>query len=73
MRGLIPPRSGERTCALSRCSVSSPVLTAVPLNPYVPYSASFTTMDPLLVHAEIELIHGSIFHEPLPTDMDFVL
>ena len=49
------------------------MLTAVPLNPYVPYSASFATMDPLLVHTEIELIHGIIFADPLPTDMDFVL
>ena len=49
------------------------MLTAVPLNPYVPYSASFATMDPLLVHAEIERIHGIIFAAPVPTDTGFTL
>ena len=73
MGGTFPSRSGERACALSRCSVSSPVLTAVPLDLYVPYSAPFANMDLHLVHAEIKLIHGINFREPLPTDIDFVL
>jgi hypothetical protein len=50
------------------------VLTAVPLNPYVPYSASFATMMvPNLVHAEIERIHKSLFSAPTPSDMGFTL
>ena len=49
------------------------MLTAVPLNPYVPYSASFNTMDPNLVHAEIERIHRTIFAAPMPTDTGFTL
>ena len=53
--------------------MSSPVLTAVPPNPYVPYSASFATMEPARVFAEIEHIHGIIFAGPLPTDTAFVL
>ena len=49
------------------------MLTAVPLNPYVPYSASFATMVPNLVHAEIERIHKSLFSDPTPSDTDFTL
>jgi hypothetical protein len=49
------------------------VLTAVPLNPYVPYSATFATMDIAAVHAEIERIHSTIFTSPMPTDTGFTL
>ena len=49
------------------------MLTAVPLNPYVPYSASFATMVPNLVHAEIERIHSAIFSAPTPSDTGFTL